>query len=111
MDNPNQENKQVETTEEQEVPLTFGTFSTQKFPDEVREDIEQTRMLFAAVLDLLHLTLGGNNRPTAQVMLQTAITQVMTAQLWTEKALVYSDFIGTLPTDSEPENEPEKKED
>ena len=86
----------------QEEPMTFGSYVTQKLPPEERADIEQTRLMFAAILDRLHLTLGGNSESqTAQIMLQAAINEVMTAQLWVEKALYYSDEIGMELNQSE----------
>lgn len=91
-----------EQTQEQAEPMTFGSYVTQKLPPEERTDIEQTRLMFAAILDRLHLTLGGNNESqTAQIMLQTAINEVMTAQLWVEKALYFSDEIGMELNQSE----------
>ena len=84
----NQENKEV-------IPVSFGEYILQPLPQETRKDVEEIRMLLGAVLNRLHLTLGGNeNNPTGNALIQAAINQVIIAGTLAERALHFSDEVG-----------------
>lgn len=86
----NQENKQEEIQ-----AVSFGEYLLQPLPEVSRKDVEEVRMLLGAVLNRLHLTLGGNeNNPTGNALLQAAINQVIIASSLTERALHFSDEVG-----------------
>ena len=87
----------AELNQEQEAVdmVSFGEYILQPLPQETRKDVEEVRMLLGAVLNRLHLTLGGNeNNPTGNALIQAAINQVIIAGTLAERALHFSDEVG-----------------
>ena len=79
----------------QEQVVSFGEYILQPLPQETRKDVEEIRLLVGAVLNRLHLTLGGNeNNPTGNALIQAAINQVIIAGTLAERALHFSDEVG-----------------
>lgn len=75
--------------------VSFGEYILQPLPQETRKDVEETRLLVGAVLNRLHLTLGGNeNNPTGNALIQAAINQVIIAGTLAERALHYCYEVG-----------------
>lgn len=87
-----------ELNQEQEAVsdvVSFGEYILQPLPQETRKDVEEIRLLVGAVLNRLHLTLGGNeNNPTGNALIQAAINQVIIAGTLAERALHFSDEVG-----------------
>ena len=86
----------AELNQEQEAVdmVSFGEYILQPLPQETRKDVEEVRMLLGAVLNRLHLTLGGNeNNPTGNALIQAAINQVIIAGTLAERALHFSDEV------------------
>ena len=86
-----------ELNQEQEAidVVSFGEYILQPLPQETRKDVEEIRLLVGAVLNRLHLTLGGNeNNPTGNALIQAAINQVIIAGTLAERALYFSDEVG-----------------
>lgn len=96
----------MEIQEQMDDVTTFGSYVTSPNPVVNRTDIENTRLLFTAILDQLHLALSTvENSPVSGMLLQNAINQTLTAQLWTEKALHYADeIVFDDESNSEPDN-------
>ena len=87
----------AELNQEQEAVdmVSFGEYILQPLPEVSRKDVEEVRMLLGAVLNRLHLTLGGNeNNPNGNALLQAAINQVIIAGTLAERALHFSDEVG-----------------
>ena len=87
----------AELNQEQEAVdmVSFGEYLLQPLPEVSRKDVEEVSMLLGAVLNRLHLTLGGNeNNPTGNALLQAAINQVIIAGTLAERALHFSDEVG-----------------
>ena len=87
----------AELNQEQEAVdmVSFGEYILQPLPEVSRKDVEEVRMLLGAVLNRLHLTLGGNeNNPTGNALIQAAINQVIIAGTLAERALHFSDEVG-----------------
>lgn len=87
----------TELNQEQEAVdvVSFGEYILQPLPQETRKDVEEIRLLVGAVLNRLHLTLGGNeNNPTGNALIQAAINQVIIAGTLAERALHFSDEVG-----------------
>ena len=87
----------TELNQEQEAVdmVSFGEYILQPLPQETRKDVEEIRLLVGAVLNLLHLTLGGNeNNPTGNALIQAAINQAIIAGTLAERALHFSDEVG-----------------
>lgn len=75
--------------------VSFGEYILQPLPQETRKDVEETRLLVGAVLNRLHLTLGGNeNNPTGNALIQAAINQVIIAGTLAERALHFCYEVG-----------------
>lgn len=90
----NQEQIQEQPTENQETQ-TLGEHLTQVLGSDERQDIIQVNYLFGAIINRLHLTLGRNQDGVQGVLLQNAMNAVVTAQAVSERALMYSDEVGT----------------
>ena len=87
----------AELNQEQEAVdmVSFGEYLLQPLPEVSRKDVEEVRLLVGAVLNRLHLTLGGNeNNPTGNALLQAAINQVIIAGTLAERALHFSNEVG-----------------
>ena len=86
----------TELNQEQEAVdvVSFGGYILQPLPQETRKDVEEIRLLVGAVLNRLHLTLGGNeNNPTGNALIQAAINQVIIAGTLAERALHFSNEV------------------
>lgn len=87
----------TELNQEQEAVdmVSFGEYILQPLPQKTRKDVEEIRLLVGAVLNRLHLTLGGNeSNPTGNALIQAAINQVIIAGTLAERALHFSDEVG-----------------
>lgn len=85
----------TENQEQQQPHMTFGVYLTQPISyAEGRKDEAQVRVLFSAILDMLHIAIGANENHVSKMLINNAINQVILAQSITDKALAYSDEVG-----------------
>ena len=86
----------TDLNKEQAVDMvSFGEYILQPLPQETRKDVEEIRLLTGAVLNRLHLSLGGNeNNPTGNALIQAAINQVIIAGTLAERALHFCNEVG-----------------
>lgn len=78
----------------EEVQMTFGEVLTQNLPIEdyaQREDLMKVRSLYAAILNVLHISLGGNQSGIGNTLLQQSISKTLEAFMTTERALYFCD--------------------
>lgn len=100
-----QQTQNQEQTENQEID-TLGSFLTQPLMyTHERKDINTCRLLFGAVLNILHQTLNANqNKPACQAILSHSINETTGVFAIVERSLAYCDEI---VIEEEPEQESE----